>query len=97
MSYIKNQKGVALITSLLLTLIILGIIMLAIYFVTRGTVLSGFEKRYATTRDASEGGIEIITKDIIPQTINGTLSLSSLLKANNSYGNMVSIPQSNPP
>ena len=71
--------------------------MLAIYFVTRGTVLSGFEKRYATTRDASEGGIEIITKDIIPQTINGTLSLSSLLKANNSYGNMVSIPQSNPP
>ncbi len=86
MNYIKNQKGVALITSLLLTLIILGIIMLAIYFVTRGTVLSGFEKRYSTARDASQGGVEIITKDIIPKTINSMVVLSAI----GNYGGMMS-------
>ncbi len=80
----KNEKGVALVTSLLLTLIILGIILLAIYFVTRGTVLSGFQKRYATARDAASGGLQIIANDFIPKTINGTV-LSSI----GNYGGMM--------
>ncbi|MGD0282732.1 MAG: hypothetical protein ABSB95_10255 [Dissulfurispiraceae bacterium] len=73
----KNQKGIALVTALLLTLIGLAIILAAVYFVTQGTKMSGFQKKYATALEASHGGVEIITKEIIPKTIGGT-ALSSL-------------------
>ena len=74
----KNEKGIALVTALLLTLIGLAIILAAIYFVTQGTKMSGLQKRYATALEASHGGLEIITQNIIPKTIGGTTSLSSL-------------------
>ena len=80
MEYFKNQKGIALVTALLITLISLAIIMAVIYFVTQGTKISSLEKRYQTALDASYGGVEIITKDIIPQTIGGT-ALSSLVSS----------------
>jgi hypothetical protein len=73
----NNEKGIALVTALLLTLIGLAIILAAIYFVTQGTKMSGLQKRYATALEASHGGLEIITQNIIPKTIGGT-NLSSL-------------------
>lgn len=74
----KNEEGIALVTALLLTLISLAIILGAIYLVTQGTKMSGLQKRYATALEASHGGVEIITQNIIPKTIGGAVGLSSL-------------------
>ena len=82
--YYGGEKGIALVTALLLTLIGLAIILAAIYFVMQGTKVSGFQKRYATALEASNGGVEIMTKEIIGKTIGGA-GLSTL----GTYGGML--------
>jgi hypothetical protein len=81
----KDERGIALVTALLLTLIGLAIILAALYFVTQGTMMSGLQKRYATALEASHGGLEILTQNIIPKTIGGTylssLAISGVLNA----------------
>lgn len=69
----KNEKGIALITSLLLTLISLAMILVALYMVTQGTRVSGLFKSYKTGLEASYGAADFITKEFIPQKITGTL------------------------
>ncbi|MGA2150640.1 MAG: hypothetical protein ABSG48_00555 [Geobacteraceae bacterium] len=66
MKALRNENGIALVTSLMLTLISLAIILALLYMITAGTKLSGMQKRYATALDASYGGAEIVAKDIIP-------------------------------
>lgn len=73
--YLKDNKGVALVTSLMLTLISLTMIMALLYMVTQSTRVSGANKRYKTALDASYGGSELFTKDVLPyllQNINST-------------------------
>jgi Flp pilus assembly pilin Flp len=69
MRYLNDEKGIALMMALILSLIALAIISALIYFVTQGSMISGFQKRYQTAQEAAKGGVEIITKEIIPQTI----------------------------
>jgi len=84
MRYANNNKGIALITALMFTVISLLIIIVIIYIVTQGVVISGFQKRYETALDASHGGLEIVTKEFIPQIIrdasdpNGAVSSIAL-------------------
>lgn len=66
MRILKNNKGVALVTSLMLTLISLTIIMALMYMITRSTTVSASLKRYKTALEASYGGSELYTKDILP-------------------------------
>jgi len=66
MRFVKNNKGIALITSLMLTLISLTIVMALLYMVTQSTKVSGANKRYKTALEASYGGSELFTKDILP-------------------------------
>lgn len=66
MKALRNENGIALVTSLMLTLISLAIIMALLYMITAGTQLSGMQKRYSTAMEASYGATEIVTKDIIP-------------------------------
>ena len=63
---LQNNKGIALVTSLMLTLITLTIIMALLYMVTQSTRVSGANKRYKTSIEASYGGAEVFTKDILP-------------------------------
>lgn len=63
---IRNNQGIALVTSLMLTLISLTIVMALLYMVTQGIKASGQNKRYRTAVEASYGGAEIMVKDIIP-------------------------------
>lgn len=74
-----NEKGIALVTALLLTLISLAIILAVVYLTTQGTKISALEKRYQTALDASNGGTEVITKDIIPAMIGGTTAISTFI------------------
>lgn len=66
MKILKNNNGIALVTSLMLTLISLTIVMYLLYMVTAGVKQSGASKRYKTALEASYGGVEVITKEIIP-------------------------------
>lgn len=66
MKILKNERGIALVTALLLTLIALAITMALLYMVTWQTRLSAAHKRYKTAIEASHGGAEIFAKQIIP-------------------------------
>ena len=71
MRILSNERGVALVTSMLLTLISLAIVLAALYFITQQTQLSAASKRYRTALDAAHGGAEVFAKEIIPQLFNG--------------------------
>ena len=72
-----NNKGIALVTSLLFTLLCLGMILTVLYFVTQGTRVSNIQKRYQTALEASFGSADFIVREVIPKTIMG-VNLSSL-------------------
>jgi len=67
---IKNQRGVALITALLMSLVIMAMVTGTLYFVTQSTKMTGAGKRYATAQDAADGTIDLM-KDVINFTIWG--------------------------
>lgn len=70
MKLIRNQQGVALLTALLMSLVIMAMVTGTLYFVTQSTKMSGAGKRYATAEEAAEGTIDIM-KDAINFTIWG--------------------------
>src|ERR1700674_2329958 len=86
MKALRNEKGIVLVTTLMLTLIILVVITALLYMMTTGTKISGAQKRYLTALDASYGGAEIVAKDIIPLILRNYSSGSSL---SNSLGGLV--------
>lgn len=65
MRILNNKNGVALVTSLMFTMISLVICMALLYMITSGARTSGSYKRYKTALDASYGGTEIVTRDLI--------------------------------
>lgn len=69
MKYLKSENGVALITALMFTLLSLVISMALLYMVTAGAKTSGALKRYKTALDATYGGTEIITKEILGKAL----------------------------
>jgi len=71
MRHLKNEKGVALVTALLLTLIALAICLALIYYITQSTTISGANKRYKTSLEAAHGGVDVFAKDIIPRIFGG--------------------------
>jgi hypothetical protein len=68
---LRNNKGIALVTSLLFTLISLGIVMALLTIVTQGTRVSGANKSYKTAIDAGYGAVDIVTRDILPSIFSG--------------------------
>jgi hypothetical protein len=71
MKLLRNQQGVALITSLLLMLISLAIVMALLYMVMQGTNMSASHKRYKTALEASHGGVQVFTNELIPKIFAG--------------------------
>lgn len=69
MSIINNKNGIALVTSLMFTMISLVICMALLHMVISGAQTSGAYKRYKTALDASYGGTEIVTRDLIGQAL----------------------------
>lgn len=59
MKHLKNEKGIALVMVLVLSLIALTVVSTLIYLVIQGTKYSGTFKRYETAREAGVGGAEI--------------------------------------
>ena len=63
---IRNNKGIALVTTLMITLISLTIVMALMYMITSGTKMSAQHRKYKSSLEASYGGTEIVTKDVFP-------------------------------
>lgn len=61
---IRNQKGVALVISLIITLVVFLLIMSTLYVVTVSTTMSGVGKRYASASEAADGSVNVV-KDAI--------------------------------
>lgn len=76
MKILSDNKGIALVTSLMITLISLTIVMALLYLITRGTQMSAQQKRYKTSLEASYGGVEILTKDVFPLVLRNYSSTS---------------------
>jgi hypothetical protein len=89
MKHIGNDRGIALVTALLLTLISLAIVMALLYLITQGVQLSAASKRYRNALEASYGGAEVFTKEIIPQLMGATntANLSVLLAGSPVFSN----------
>lgn len=66
MKYTDNNKGFALITSLMLTMLSLTIVMALLLMITQGTQMSGLNKKYKTSIEASYGGAEILARNVMP-------------------------------
>jgi hypothetical protein len=62
----KNEDGIALVTSLMLTLITLAIIMSVMYLITSSIQHTGANKRYKSAMEAAYGGTELVVKDLFP-------------------------------
>ena len=70
MKVLKNNEGIALVTSLMLTLITLTISMVMLYMVLQSTQLSGAHKRYKNSLDAAVGGVDIVSMDALPYLLS---------------------------
>jgi hypothetical protein len=71
---LNKNDGIALITSLMFTLISLTIVMYLLLMVTAGIKQSGANKRYRSALEASYGATDIIIKEILPTIFSTTLS-----------------------
>lgn len=63
---LKRNDGIALVTSLLLTLISLTMVLALMLMIQQSIQASGATKRYKSAVEAAYGGTQIVTKDIFP-------------------------------
>jgi len=69
MKPLKNEKGIALITSLMLTLLSMIVAMALLYILTMDIQQTGMHKRYKTALEAASGGSQIVLREILPQLL----------------------------
>jgi hypothetical protein len=67
MRVLRGEDGAALVTALMLTMLSLVIAMALLYSVTTGTRISASQKRYRSALAAAHGGVELLTREIIPK------------------------------
>lgn len=91
MQLFKNNQGIALITSLMFTLISMTMVMALLYIVTQGINMSGQHKKYHTALDASYGGTEILVKDVMPLIMQNYSSTGLPAAMNSAFGSRISL------
>lgn len=70
MNNFRNERGIALVTALMLTLITLVIVMALMYFIESGVRMSASSKRYKTVRQAAYGGLSLTVNELMPRLQN---------------------------
>jgi hypothetical protein len=88
MSILNNNKGIALVTALMFTLISLGITMALLYMVLQGTKMSAANKNYKTSLEASFGAVEVITTDFLPKLFNNYTTTTAISTFAGNYSNI---------
>ncbi len=64
-----NKKGVALVLVLVIVVLSAALLAVIMYYSMTGTEISGLQRKYETSKEASLGAVEIFTKDIIPSVL----------------------------
>ena len=77
-----EKKGAALITVVALIVVTSAMVAAVYYFIRRGIEVTGLQKKYQTAREASLGGLDVFTKEILPMAIAGT-TLSNVVASFN--------------
>jgi hypothetical protein len=92
MNCLSGRKGVALVMVLVIVSISTAMVAVLLYFIQKGTEISGLEKKYETAKEASIGAIDVFTKEIIPLAINiaSTTPGNSLTSALGNFGTITS-------
>jgi len=86
---LADNKGIALVTALMLTLITMGIVMALFYMITQSVKLSAANKRYRNVTEATYGGAELVAFDIIGTAWkNYSSSAGATSKLVSTYGNV---------
>jgi len=67
MRILRSTDGAALVTALMLTMLSLVIAMMLLYSVTAGTRISASQKRYRSALAAAHGGVELLSREIVPR------------------------------
>ena len=70
----NNEDGIALVTSLMMTLLTLAIIMSVMYLITSSIQNTGANKRYKSAMEAAYGGTELVVKDLFPMIMHDIAS-----------------------
>lgn len=65
----KNEKGIALITTLILGLVALTFIGALLYMLTSESTTSGISKRYSTALEAAKGASEYVISSLLADTL----------------------------
>ncbi|HIC97432.1 MAG TPA: hypothetical protein EYP11_03420 [Aquificaceae bacterium] len=75
-----KERGIALVTTLLLGAIALALVGTLLYMITTGTRISGTEKRYSTALEAAKGAAEYIMVKLLSGslTCNGGKACSEI-------------------
>lgn len=81
---LKND-GIALVTSLMMTLISLTIIMAVMYMISQNITRSSGIKTYKTALAASYGGSQMIIKEIVPQLLKSYSNVDFITDIQNSF------------
>lgn len=84
MKFIADNKGIALVTSLMLTLITLVISMVTLYLVLQNIKGVGGYRQYKNSLDAAMGGVDIVAAEALPnihELVNNGLTGTALLSA----------------
>ncbi|HBA89991.1 MAG TPA: pilus assembly protein PilX [Geobacter sp.] len=66
MGNLRSQQGAALVTALMLTMLSLVIAMALLAMISTGTQVSASQKRYRSSLTAAQGGVELLTREILP-------------------------------
>jgi hypothetical protein len=77
MRILRGENGAALVTALMLTMLSLVIAMTLLYAVTTGTRISASQKRYRNALAAAQGGVDLVTQEIIPRLLRNDAPLTS--------------------
>lgn len=84
----KKNQGVALISALIVISISAGIFAAIMYFTVTGSEISGIQRKYQSSKEASIGALDIMTKDILPKVITGA-ALSSVVSGLTTYPDII--------
>lgn len=71
MKNLLNNKGIALVTALMFTLISLGIVMLLLTSIIQGTRTTAASKAYRSSLEASFGAVDVVAKNLLPTLYQG--------------------------
>jgi len=94
----KNNKGMALITTIILSAIALLLVGTVYYLLNSGTKISGIQARYTTALEASKGASEYVMNLILDKFDNISseeISCSSLTECTGYTGNCIDLSAKN--